>query len=90
MLPLEHATSITTWKRQVARVGERLDEEAHHRLSRQPALNEFDLPTRNPPLNGAHRLLQVSARVLNQQLRGDFERWHPELRTAAYPVRLAA
>jgi hypothetical protein len=41
-------------------------------------------------LNGAHRLLQVSARVLNQQLRADFERWHPELRTSAYPVRLAA
>ena len=48
VLPLEHATSITTWKRHVARVGGRLDEEAHHRLSRQPALNEFDLPTRNP------------------------------------------
>jgi hypothetical protein len=39
---------------------------------------------------GAHQLLQVRARVLNQQLRGDFERWHPELRTAPYPVRLAA
>jgi hypothetical protein len=48
VLPLEHATSITTWKRHVARVGGRLDEEAHHRLSRQPALNEFDLPTCNP------------------------------------------
>ena len=41
-------------------------------------------------MNGAHRLLQVRARVLNQQLRGDFERWHPELRTASEPVRLAA
>ena len=30
-------------------------------------------------LNGAHRLLQVRVRVLNQQLRGNFERWHPEL-----------
>jgi hypothetical protein len=48
VLPLEHATSITTWKRHVARVGERLNEESHHRLSRQRVLNEFDLPTRNP------------------------------------------
>lgn len=39
---------------------------------------------------GAHRLLQVRARVLNQQLRDDFERWHPQLRRAADPVRLAA
>jgi hypothetical protein len=29
--PLQHATSITTWKRQVARVGGRLDKEAHQR-----------------------------------------------------------
>jgi hypothetical protein len=48
VLPLEQATSITTWKRHVARVGGRLDEEAHHRLTRQPALNEFGLPARNP------------------------------------------
>jgi hypothetical protein len=48
VLPLQHATSITTWKRQVARVGGRLDEEAHHRLKSQPALNEFGLPKRNP------------------------------------------
>jgi hypothetical protein len=39
---------------------------------------------------GAHWLLQVRARVLNQQLRSDFERWHPQLRTIAAPVRLAA
>jgi hypothetical protein len=48
VLPLQHATSITTWKRQVACVGARLDEEAHHRHSSQPALNEFGLPKRNP------------------------------------------
>ncbi|MGO8855192.1 MAG: ISKra4 family transposase [Steroidobacteraceae bacterium] len=48
VLPLENATSITTWKRHVTRVGGRLDEEAHHRLTSQPALNEFGLPTRNP------------------------------------------
>ena len=48
VLPLEQATSITTWKRHVARVGGRLDEQAHHRLTSQPALNEFGLPTRNP------------------------------------------
>ena len=40
--------------------------------------------------NGAHRLLQVRARVLNQQLRGDFERWHPELYRLADPGRPAA
>lgn len=27
----------------------------------------------------AHTLLQVGARVLNRQLRRDFERWHPQL-----------
>jgi hypothetical protein len=48
VLPLKHATSITTWKRHVARVGGRLDEEAHQRLASQPVLNEFGLPTRNP------------------------------------------
>jgi hypothetical protein len=48
VLPLQQATSITTWKRQVARVGSRLDKEAHHRHSSQPALNEFGLPKRNP------------------------------------------
>jgi hypothetical protein len=39
---------------------------------------------------GAHRLLQVRPRVFNQQLRKDFERWHPQLRAAADPVCLAA
>jgi hypothetical protein len=48
VLPLQHATSITTWKRHVARVGGRLDEEAHHRSKSQPALNEFGVPKRNP------------------------------------------
>jgi hypothetical protein len=41
-------------------------------------------------LQGAHRLLQVRARVLNQQLRADFERWHPELRSAAECSQMAA
>jgi hypothetical protein len=45
---LQQATSITTWKRHVARVGGRLDEEAHHRLTSPQALNEFGLPKRNP------------------------------------------
>jgi hypothetical protein len=40
--------------------------------------------------SGAHQLLQVRTRVLNQQLRGDFERWHPRLQSAPEPVRLAA
>jgi hypothetical protein len=48
VLPLQHATSITTWKRQVARVGARLDEEAHHPHSSQPSLNELHLLKRNP------------------------------------------
>lgn len=39
---------------------------------------------------GAHWLLQVRTRVLNQQLRNDFERWHPQLRAAADPICLAA
>jgi hypothetical protein len=39
---------------------------------------------------GAHRLLQVRTRVLNQQLRHDFERWHLQLRATADPVRQAA
>jgi hypothetical protein len=39
---------------------------------------------------GAHQLLQMRTRVLNQQLRKDFERWHPQLRSAADPVCLAA
>jgi hypothetical protein len=40
--------------------------------------------------SGAHRLLQVRTRVLNRQLRGDFERWHPRLQSAPEPARLAA
>jgi hypothetical protein len=40
--------------------------------------------------SGAHSLLQVRIRVLNQQLRGAFDRWHPQLRTGADPVRMAA
>jgi hypothetical protein len=42
--------------------------------------------------SGAHRLLQVRTRtrVLNRQLRGDFERWHLELRAADDCARMAA
>jgi hypothetical protein len=39
---------------------------------------------------GAHRLLQVRARVLNKQLRGDFECWYPQLRAASADMSLAA
>jgi hypothetical protein len=39
---------------------------------------------------GAHQLLQVRTRVLNERLRGDFERWHPRLQSAPESVRLAA
>ncbi|MGH8210694.1 MAG: IS1096 element passenger TnpR family protein [Steroidobacteraceae bacterium] len=37
---------------------------------------------------GAHTPLQVRARVLNRQLRQDFERWHPQLRQNELPERL--
>jgi hypothetical protein len=40
--------------------------------------------------NGAHRLPQIRARIRNQQLRGDFQRWHPRLRLDSEPVRMAA
>jgi hypothetical protein len=39
---------------------------------------------------GAHQLLQVQARVLNQQLRGDFERWHPQLQSNPVDMSSAA
>ncbi|MDQ2944586.1 MAG: hypothetical protein M3Y27_01345 [Acidobacteriota bacterium] len=39
---------------------------------------------------GAHTLLQVRTRVLNGQLRQDFERWHPQLKRSEVPQRLAA
>src|ERR1700733_12270487 len=48
VLPLERATSITTWKRHVASIGVRLDREAHERVATAPTLNEFGLPKRNP------------------------------------------
>jgi hypothetical protein len=48
VLPLEHVTSITTWKRHVASIGVRLDREAHERVATAAALNEFGLPKRNP------------------------------------------
>jgi uncharacterized protein involved in tolerance to divalent cations len=48
VLPVERATSITTWKRHVATIGARLDREAHEQLAAVPALNEFGLPKHNP------------------------------------------
>ncbi|MGH3402078.1 MAG: ISKra4 family transposase, partial [Streptosporangiaceae bacterium] len=39
---------------------------------------------------GAHLLLQVRTRVLNDQLASDFHRWHPGLSRAPEPVSLAA
>jgi hypothetical protein len=39
---------------------------------------------------GAHLLLQVRTRVLNDQLAGDFHRWYPGLTRAPDPVALAA
>ena len=39
---------------------------------------------------GAHTLLQVRTRVLNGQLRQDFERWHPQRKPTELPLPLAA
>jgi hypothetical protein len=39
---------------------------------------------------GAHLLLQVRTRVLNDQLAGDFRRWYPGFNQAPDPVALAA
>jgi hypothetical protein len=39
---------------------------------------------------GAHLLLQVRTRVLNDQLAGDFHRWYPGLSRTPDPVTLAA
>ena len=39
---------------------------------------------------GAHLLLQVRTRVLNDQLAGDFHRWYPALSRTLDPVTLAA
>ena len=39
---------------------------------------------------GAHLLLQVRTRVLNDQLANDFRRWYPGLARAPDPVPLAA
>ena len=39
---------------------------------------------------GAHLLLQIRTRVLNDQLAGDFHRWYPNFSRALDPVALAA
>jgi hypothetical protein len=39
---------------------------------------------------GAHLLLQIRTRVLNDQLTGDFHRWYPNFSRALDPVALAA
>ena len=39
---------------------------------------------------GAHLLLQVRTRVLNDQLAGDFRSWYPSLRRTLDPMTLAA
>ena len=48
VLPLDNATSITSWRRRIGRIGERLDREAHEALPVEPQLNEFGLPKRHP------------------------------------------
>ena len=39
---------------------------------------------------GAHLLLQVRTRVLNDELAGDFHRWYPGLSRTPDPIPLAA
>ena len=39
---------------------------------------------------GAHLLLQVRTRVLNDDLRADFERWYPGLKAGKEPTHEAA
>ncbi|MDQ2944585.1 MAG: hypothetical protein M3Y27_01340 [Acidobacteriota bacterium] len=48
VLPCETATSITSWKRRITRLGDRLDGEAHDKLPVEPQVNEFGLPKRHP------------------------------------------
>ena len=48
VLPLEKATSITSWKRHIHRIGDHLDREAHESLPFEPQVNEFGLPKRHP------------------------------------------
>ena len=71
VLPLQRATSITTWKRHVAKVGGRLDEEAHHRFSSKPVLNQFGLPTRNPLHENKHLRVAESYCII-RHLRNTF------------------
>ena len=40
--------------------------------------------------DGAHLLLQIRTRVLNDQLAGDFRRWYPGFSQAPDPMTLAA
>lgn len=40
--------------------------------------------------HGAHLLLQVRTRVLNDDLRADFERWYPGLKAGNEPTHEAA
>ena len=46
VLPLDQATSITSWKRRIGQLGERLDSEAHEALPIETQVNEFGLPKR--------------------------------------------
>ena len=48
VLPLDHATSITSWKRHITRIGDRPDREAHDIPPIVPQVNEFGLPKRHP------------------------------------------
>ena len=47
MLPLEKATSTTSWERRITRLGNRLDGEAHDELPVESQVNEFGLPQRH-------------------------------------------
>jgi hypothetical protein len=73
VLPLEKATSITSWQRRIGRIGDRLDREAHEALAVEPHLNEFGLPTSHPlqaiGIDGAY----VKATDAPSRLEGWFE-----------------
>jgi hypothetical protein len=73
VLPLDNATSITSWKRRVCRLGDRLDREAHDAVPIEPQVNEFGLPKRHPlqaiGIDGAY----VKAREAPSRQEGWFE-----------------
>lgn len=48
VLPIDQATSLTSWRRHIHRTGDRLEREAHEALPIEAQVNEFGLPKRHP------------------------------------------